>query len=194
MAMSSVILGAAGAAQSTVGAYYSAAGQKISLGLQADLDAINARLAEGAARDSLARGERAYGASKLSTAAAKGSQMAGIDDAGFDVSYGSAAQILTGTDFLGEIDADTIKANAVREAWGHRIEATNLRSSSAVNRMSAKAINPGMAAVSTLLTEGAQVAGSYYALKSAGAFGSKPSGAHTQTGSGRAGGLSGLRY
>ena len=188
MAMSSVLLSAAGAAQSTVGAYYSAAGEKISLGLQADLDAINARLSEGAARDSLARGEREYGASRLRTAALKGSQTAGLDAAGIDVGYGSAARILTGTDVIGEVDANTIKANAIREAWGHRIEATNLRSSSRVNRMSAKAINPGMAAVSTLLTEGSQVASQYYGLKKAGAFDkSSYKSTHAQRGSGRSG-------
>ena len=188
MAMSSVILSAAGAASSTVGAYYSAKGEKVALGLQADLDAINARLAEGAARDSLARGEREYGASRLRTAALKGSQIAGLDAAGIDIGYGSAARILTGTDMIGEIDADTIKANATREAWGHRIDAGNLRSSSQVNRMSAKAINPGMAAVSTLLTEGSQVAGQYYGLKKSGAFDkSSYKGTHTSRGSGRSG-------
>ena len=191
MAMSSVLMSAAGAAQQVVGSYYSSAGEKISLGLQADLDEINAKLAEGAARDSLLKGERTYGASRLSTAALKGSQKAAIADSGFDVGYGSAAQILTGTDLLGEVDADTIKANAVREAWGHRIEANNLRTSSRVNRSSASTINPGLTAAATLLTAGGQVASQYYGLKSTGAFDKKSNSGPTSGGSGRSGPASG---
>jgi hypothetical protein len=174
MAMSSTIMSAAGAAQQTVGAYYGAAGEKIALGLQADLDAINAKLAEGRGRDALARGEREYGASRLRTAAAKSAQRVGLADAGFDLGFGSAAQVLTSTDMLGEVDAETIKANAMREAWGHRLEATGLRGSAAVNRAAAKSINPTLAAASTLLTSGGQVASQYYSLKGSGAFDKKP--------------------
>lgn len=174
MAMSSVLASAAGAVQQSVGAFYSSAGSKTALGLQADLDEINARLAEGAARDSLGRGEREYGNSRLKTAAFKGQQRAEMSDSGFEIGYGSNAAILTSTDVVGELDAETIKANAVREAWGHRLEASNLKSSARVNRSTAKSINPGLDAAATLLTSGGQVAGEYYKLKSAGAFG-KPS-------------------
>jgi hypothetical protein len=201
MAMSSTIMSAAGAAQQTVGAYYGAASDKIALGLQADLDAINARLAEGRGRDALARGEREYGAARLKTAALKSSQRTGLADAGFDLGFGSAAQVLTSTDMLGEVDAETIKANAMREAWGHRLEATGLRGSAAVNRAAAKSINPTLAAMSTLLTAGGQVASQYYSLKASGAF-DKPVGGSTSSYSGsgpttagrpRSGGLGG-RY
>lgn len=170
MALSSLYVSAGGAALQTVGSYYSSIGEKQALGLQADLDAINARLAEGAARDTLARGEREYGASRMRTAALKGSQRAALADSGFDVGYGTAAQILTGTDLIGEVDADTIKANAIREAWGHRLDASNLRGSSRVNRSAAKSINPGANAAATLLTAGGQVASQYYSLKSSGAL------------------------
>lgn len=174
MAMTSVLASAAGAAQQTVGAYYSSAAQKTALGLQADLDEINAKLAEGSARDALGRGEKEYGISRLKTAALKGEQRAALSESGFDIGYGSAAQLLTSTDVVGEVDAETIKANAVREAWGHRLEASNLRSSARTNRSTAKSINPTANAAATLLTSGAQVAASYYGLKSAGAFDKAP--------------------
>ena len=173
-----------GAVQQTVSSYYSSAAEKTKLGLQADLDAINAKLADGAARDTMQRGEREYGNSRLRTAALKGRQRAELADAGFDLGFGSAAQILTSTDLVGEVDAETIKANAMREAWGHRLDATNLRGSSRVNKSAAKSINPTLNAAATLLTTGGQVASSYYSLKAAGAFDKPkgPSGATPSTG------------
>lgn len=174
MGMSSVLLSAAGAAQATVGSYYESLGTKTALGLEADLADINARLAEGAARDALARGDAEYGISRLKTANLKGEQRAGIAEAGFDLGFGTSAAILTGTDVFGEQDAETIKANAVREAWGHRLEASNLRGQSRVNRASASSINPTLNAAATLLTTGGQVAAQYYGLKQSGALDAKP--------------------
>lgn len=170
MAMSSLISSAGGAAMQTVGAYYGAAGEKISLELQASLDELNAKMAEGRARDTFVRGEREYGISRLKTGALKSGQRAALADAGFDLGYGTAADILTSTDVTGEIDATTILANTTREAWGHRMDAVGLRSSAAFNKNAAKSINPTLSAASTLLTSGQQVASQYYGLKSAGAL------------------------
>lgn len=170
MAVSSTLAMAGGAAMNTVGSYYSSLGQKTALGFQADMDAINARIAEGRAKDSLKRGEREYGAHRLKTAQFKGDQRVGLGAANVDLGFGSAADVLTSTDLLGEIDAQTILANATREAWGHRLEAVNLRGSAGVNRASAKAINPGLDAGMSLLTSAGTVASHYYGLKEAGAF------------------------
>jgi hypothetical protein len=173
--MSSLAASAGGAAMQTVGAYYGAAGEKISLELQSKLDEINAKMADTRARDTYAKGEREYGISRLKTGALKSGQRVALADAGFDLGYGTAADILTSTDVVGEIDATTILANTAREAWGHRMDAVGLRSSAAVNRSAAKSINPTLSAVATLLTAGGQVAGQYYSLKSSGAF-DKPNG------------------
>lgn len=187
MAMSSLAASAGGAAMQTVGAYYSAAGEKISLELQASLDEINAKMADTRARDTYTRGEREYGISRLKTGALKSGQRVGLADAGFDLGYGSAADILTSTDVIGEIDATTILANTSREAWGHRMDAVGLRSSAAVNRSAAKSINPTLAAASTLLTAGGQVAGQYYSLQALGALGKPGSGVPTSRGNAKGG-------
>lgn len=170
MALTSLAASSAGAGMSVAGSYYETLGRKYALNLQARLDEVNAKIAEGQARDSLQRGEREEQNLRLSTAQLKSTQTANIAANGVDLTSETAAAILTSTDVMGEIDANTIKANALREAWGHRMEAVNLRGSAATNRATAKALSPGMAAVGTLLTEASKVGASYYGFKESGAL------------------------
>ena len=141
----------ASAASSAVGAYYSAQGQQNALRQQADL-------AEIQAQRTLQSGERDVQRSRLQTASLKGTQRAGMAANGIDVGVGSAAQVLTSTDVMGEIDANTIEANAVRSAWGYRTEAT-------MKRGSASAINPAMAGATSILGGAGKVATSWYRLQ-----------------------------
>lgn len=163
MAVASLAASAAGAASSTVGSYYSALGQKSSLKFQATMAELNAKAAESNARNSLLRGERQEQSLRLDNAQLKSAQRVSVASNGIDLSSDTAAAILTSTDVLGEIDANQTKANALREAWGHRTEAVNYRNEANMNRATADAISPGMAAFSTLLTSASQVAGQYSA-------------------------------
>jgi hypothetical protein len=151
---------AAGASQ-TVGAYYAAQSQRSQLGLQADIAEIQAGQA-------LKAGEREQQRSRLATGQLKSRQIASMAANGVALNEGSPNAVLTSTDVLGEIDAQTIKQNAVMQAWGHRTEAT-------MARANAKAISPGMAAASTLVGAASQVASTWMRFNSAGMTG-KPSG------------------
>jgi len=146
----------AGAAAQTVSSYYGAKSQQQMLSLQADMQ-------ERQAQSTLLAGERAEQTSRLSTAGLKGAQRAAMAANGVDLGEGSAARVLTSTDVMGESDAETIRANAIRQAFGYRIDAT-------LRRGAAAAIKPGMAAFTTLLGTGAQVASTWYQLDKAGAF------------------------
>lgn len=170
MAIASMAASAAGGAMSTVGSYYSALGQKSALKFQATLSDINARAAESDARNALARGERAEQSVRLDTASLKSSQRVALAGNGVDLGSDSAAAILTSTDVLGEIDANQTKANALREAWGHRTEATSYRSQANIDRATASSISPGTSAFTTLLTSAGQVAGQYYEGTKSGSF------------------------
>lgn len=147
----------ASAASSAVGAYYSARSQKSTLGFQADLD-------EYQAQNALVQGEREQQRSRLATAQLKSTQRASMAANGVDLAEGTPARVLTSTDLLGEIDAQTIQQNALRSAWGYRTDAR-------MKRASAGTINPAMSAFSSLLGGGGQVASSWYSLNKAGAFG-----------------------
>jgi len=160
----------AGAATSAAGAYYSAKGEKLALQGQADLAENNARVAELAARSAIRQGQKVEQSVRLRTANLKSSQRASMAANGIDLSSDTAVNILTSTDVMGEIDANTVAANAARSAWGYRTEATNFQNDAMFKRTSAGTINPYMRAGTTLLTGAIDVAKSYYMLDRVGAF------------------------
>ena len=106
----------------------------------------------------------------------------------------TATNILTTTDVMGEIDANTIEANAVRAAWGYRTEGVNYqidaamasangnmavanaRANAAANMSGAPStsfsrVSKGAAMASSLLGSATNIASTYYTLNKAGAFG-----------------------
>jgi hypothetical protein len=169
-ASASMAMQGIGAASSVVGSYYAAESQKSSLGFQAGIADINARMAEQSAQGELLRGEREYQSSRLRTAQLKGRQRASLAANGVDLGVGSAAEILTSTDVMGETDANTIQANAIKSAWGHRTQATSQQNDALMKRASASSISPGSAAFSSLLSEGGKMGSSYLGMKKDGLF------------------------
>ena len=157
-----------GAVGSAFGAYYSAKTAKNNLRFQAQMAEINARTAELGAKGQLLRGEREVQASKLKTSQLKGSQRASMAANGIDLGEGTAGQVLTTTDVMGEIDANTIAANAISSAWGYRMQAENYRGEAAVGRATASGISPAGSALSSLLSDSGQVASSWYAMNKKG--------------------------
>lgn len=175
----------AGAVSNTVGSYYSSLSQKRALKLQATLAEINAKIADSNARGSLSRGEKTEQKARLENAALKSRQRVAYASGGVDLSSDSVVDTLTSTDVLGEIDANQIKAAALREAWGHRFQGVGLRNEARMARASASAISPALNAATTFIGEASQVAGQYYGMKKSGALGGG------KTGSSKAGGTSG---
>ncbi|HAX23054.1 MAG TPA: hypothetical protein DCY64_22555 [Hydrogenophaga sp.] len=112
---------------------------------------INARLAESAAQGALHSGQRQEQAKRLETAAFKAKQRVSIAANGIDLSSETAVGVLTSTDMIGEIDANTISANAIRAAWGYRTEGVNSMTAGlmagANGRMSAANANANAAAI-----------------------------------------------
>jgi hypothetical protein len=161
---------AGGGAMDTVGAFYTAKSQKSALNASAEADMINARLAELQAQSALTQGAREEQRSKLQTGQLKSAQKTGFAANGVAINEGSAANVLTSTDMMGEIDANTIASNAIANAWGYRMEATNFENQARGKRAGAKAINPLMQAGVSLLNNTAKVASSWYQYKDAGAF------------------------
>jgi hypothetical protein len=153
-----------GTASSTIGAVGAAMGQKH----QAQIDDTNARLSTLAAEAALRQGEHEEQASRLNYADLKSKQKVAIAANGLDRGSDSAVRLLTTTDFLGETDAQTIHANAVRASFGYRAQAVGYGNSALARR----AVNPAVAGAGTLLSSGAQVARSWYTLNKSGAVSS----------------------
>jgi hypothetical protein len=155
----------AGMVSGAFGSYFAASSQRTLLNAQAEIAEINARVAESQARTELLAGQRREQASRLSTAQLKSSQRTALAANGVDLGEGSAVELQTSTDLMGEIDANTIHANAVRSAWGYRTQATNSTNDAIMRRGAAAGISPGMSAASSLLGSAGTVASSWYRLK-----------------------------
>lgn len=120
-------------------------------------------MADMQAGQALQAGEREQQRSRLSTGQLKSKQIASMAANGIALDGGTANAVLTSTDVLGEVDANTIEQNALMSAWGYRTEA-------AMGRARAKAISPKMAAATTLLGSATQVASSWYSMNKGGLF------------------------
>nr|WP_238919400.1 hypothetical protein [Achromobacter xylosoxidans] len=147
---------------SAVGAANSAKAQQNNLDYQAQVSANNAQIAEWQAQDAIRSGQLEEQNSRLKYAALKGTQRAALAANGVAVDEGSAVDILTTTDYLNETDANTIRTNAARTAWGYRTQATNYSDNAQALRAGANATSPSSAAGLSLLGGAGQLAGSWY--------------------------------
>lgn len=125
----------------------------------------NAQLAEWQAQDATSRGQRAEQVSRGKTAQLASTQKASFAARGLDVNVGSALEIQQDTAYMGEIDAQTIRANSAKEAWGFRVQKGNYQVNATLNRNRAGMEKPGMTAVTSLLNSAGSVADSWYKNK-----------------------------
>ena len=134
------------------------------------MDELNAELAEKAAQVELANGQRQVQGVRLKAAQLKSAQRVSMAANGIDLGSDTAVNILTTTDYMSEVDANTAEANSVRSAFGYRTQAVNVSNNANSARASAGGINPFASASGTLLSGAGQVAGSWYSLKKSGAL------------------------
>ena len=87
----------------------------------------NAAIGEIQARDALHRGQEHILDVREASETLKGSQRAGFATQNVQVGTGSAAIIQAETDYIAELEVNTIKNNAAMEAWGHRVGAETTR-------------------------------------------------------------------
>lgn len=87
----------------------------------------NAIFAERQAQDAEQRGELDAGRMRRKTEQVIGAQRTSLAAQGVDVNRGSALDVQADAAYLGELDAQTIKNNAAKEAWGYRVQASDYR-------------------------------------------------------------------
>ncbi len=88
---------------------------------------FNAQVAELQAKDALARGKQDEQAYRLQVQGLMGTQRTDFAGQNVDVESQSALDVRSDTAYLGELDAQQIRANAQREAWGYRVQAQQSR-------------------------------------------------------------------
>lgn len=87
---------------------------------------FNKKLAEIDAKDAVERGEEQVKDLKSQAAQVQGSQKAALAAQGIDIDVGTAVGIADQTQKQVETDVARVRNNAWREAWGFKIEASNL--------------------------------------------------------------------
>jgi hypothetical protein len=159
-------LGAASLVMGGISAYQQSASAQASMDYQAQVARNNAITAEYQAQDAVKRGEVAEAEQRRRTAMMKGSQTARLAANGLDISEGSALNILSDTDWMGEQDALTVRDNASREAWAYRQQGANSQSNSNMLQASADAQNPLLSGATSIMTNPAlgTVAGKWYKM------------------------------
>jgi hypothetical protein len=162
LAIASLVMTGAGVATQAQAAANASQAQKNAYEYQAAVSRNNQKIAEWQAQNAIAQGQEAEIDQRRKMAALKGSQRAGLAAKGLDISSGSALNILTDTDYLGEMDVLNIRSNAERQAWAQRVQGSNEAANATLLSMRADAENPLMAGAGTLLTGAGSVADRWY--------------------------------
>ncbi len=123
----------------------------------------NARLANQQADDRTRLGMIEEQRVRNQTRQAMGTQNAALAANGVELGSGSAGEILSQTAGMGEQDAYLARANALREAWGFKVDANNYYNSRRMIKSGAKGAIAG-----TVLSTGAQAFGAYGAMGGSG--------------------------
>lgn len=170
-----LVLGIAGAVQSSIGAYYAAVSQRYSLRSQAlDLEfqgsiaEINARAAELDASFAAQAGRNAKARATLQYGQAKAGSRATQAASGLQAGVGSNAEIQASIEIAKAADSLTIERNISRNVGRARNQAVDFRNRALLSRVSAQNINetagtisPFTAAFSSLLGSAGRVSSTY---------------------------------
>lgn len=160
-----------GAIMSMQGATSQASTQRAVLGYESAVARNNAATARYQAQQELVIGAQQEQAVRLRTAQLKGAQRTSMAANGIDLGEGTATDVLTSTEFMGEHDALTIRDNAARKEWAYLNQAQNYDSTANTDAAMASAINPTRAGLGSLLGSAGAMASTWFAYNKAGGFG-----------------------
>lgn len=118
-------LAAAGTAASVIGQMQQASAAKASANYQSEVAAGNQQIAKQNASYAAAEGEAQAAQKEMQTRAQEGAILSGQASSGVDVNSPTSTAVRTSESELGKLDANTIKSNAARRAYGYETEATN---------------------------------------------------------------------
>lgn len=151
------LIGAAGTGLAVVGTFQQAEAAKKAAEAANTAAEYNARILEENAKradivaaEELEVGEKRENLLRAEARVLKGKQRSAFAASGVLVDSGSTLDILTGTDRITEVDALTIRENALKRAKGVTREGTGFLSQADLSR--AGKVNPGSLASTSLLT------------------------------------------
>ena len=116
------VAGLSAAAIGQAGSYIQAYGQWEEGEQNARAAQRNRFLSELSAGDALQRGEQDAGRLRMAATQAIGAQKVAAGASGVDTDSKSTLDIMSDTRLVSELDAQTIRNNAAREAWGYKVQ------------------------------------------------------------------------
>jgi hypothetical protein len=111
-----------------------------------------------AAGDARGRGNTAAGEARMAGSQAVGDAKVALAASGVDTASGSPLNAILETRAMSELDAQTARNNAAREAWGHEVQATAAESAArnAKYQGRLKATGTFLSGISQLAKDGAK--------------------------------------
>lgn len=164
--ISATTYAAAASTAATVGsAVVQANAQEKANAYQAQVASNNQKTAEANAEYSLQVGDTKVAAKQQQTSQMLGAERAGLAASGVDLDSGSPLRLQKDTATLGQVDADTIRSNAARDAYGYRTQGLNFGIVAQQDRTAGN-----LDAFGDILTGASSVAGKWAAYKNNGTF------------------------
>ena len=139
---------------------YTAQAQAQAGKFQAQIAKRNAEAQEKAARDAQARGLNEGVRLAMAAGQVRGAARAGFGTSGVELTSGSALDVLSDHAMFTELDKQSTKANAEREAYSMRVQAGNYLAQGQADRASGN-----NAAIGTVIGGTSSAAGNYYTMK-----------------------------
>lgn len=137
--------------------------QKAEARIQSQVARDNAKMAERSARDAEDRGIREEAQIRIRAANMAANQRNALAAKGYSLDVGTPLDIVDNTKDLSDIDVDTAKENARREAEGFRAQGTNYQNEAALQSSRAKSNGYLFETAGTLLSGAAKSYKSYKA-------------------------------
>lgn len=106
---------------------------------QAQLSDFNADVAALQASDAVDRGDEAANQFRAQVRGTIGTTRTIQAASNVDVGYGSTVDVQADEAYLGKLDEMTIRANAVRTAWGYTVQSLNYREQARISRQTGQA-------------------------------------------------------
>ncbi len=160
---------AAGGGASLLSAYQQSNALKSQAEFEKNQLDANARLADMQADDAIRRGSTEANRATRAGQETVSAQRVALAAQGIDINTGSAGAIQDETIALSQADADTIRNNAWREAWGFKVQASNARGTGRMTKVAGE-----NAARNTLIMGGLNAVSQFGKAGSYAAGGAKP--------------------
>lgn len=172
MGAAAIPLLVASTAISAYGAYQQGQATKEASQYQAQVARNNQVIADQYAQMELQKGTVEEQNKRMQTAQRLGDIRAEMAGNGVDVSSGSPLRLQTSTAQLGELDAQTIRANAARAAYGYRVQGLNYSAAAGLDEMRAQSASEmgTLGAFSSIISGGAAVSDKWARFKTSGVY------------------------